>query len=801
VTYWREIVHATRGLLARPSFALAAIVTIALGAGANVAVFSYIHALLLRPLPFPEPASLVFVNTLIRGQKQGLAYREVQDIREQGRSFSGIAAYSEGAHYNLTSGKTPEDVSGTMATRDLFAVLGAAPWMGEVWQESSDRHRSFDVLINHKLWTGYFDSDPRIVGRQITMVDVPYTVRGVLPPGFDFPDRTGIFRCWGTAPNPSAYTSRASHYSGVVARLRPGITLEAAQREIDGIAARLSAEHPDTNRDVRFLLQPLRDHFVGDTRKYLRLLAAAVALIFIVSAANLSSLFLVRALQARRTTALRLALGASKWEAARSLIWEAALVGAAGAAVGLALARVLVASLSAVLFWRVPAWMEVRLDWPALCFLLGITLAISIVSGFTAVMQSSRVDLHELVKGGTRSSARRSPLRAVFVAIEIALAVILVIGAGLLAKSFHRLTQVDMGYDTNRLLVFRVTVPWARYGKPGTLRFHREALRMLRDAPGVVAATLSMDSPVAGGDTPITPVRIEGQPLEAAEANPHAWVHGVSPEYHQVMRIQLLRGRFFTEADQDGAPLVALLDERLAGRLWPGADPLGRKIQMWPRLETSPWLSVVGVVGSIREAGSTVEPGPALYTCARQLVSGGAHFIVRTTGEPMAFAPLAAKLIRSADPTQAIAEPASIDMSLAQKNWQRKIAAIVFVLFAVLAAVLAAAGVYGIVAGQVVERTAEFGVRMALGASPWQVLWASAEGCLRYVSAGLATGLALSWRLSRFVSGLVFETAAHDPVVFAGAAVFLLAVAVIAILAPAGRALRLDPVAALRSTL
>jgi putative ABC transport system permease protein len=798
---WREIVHAARSLLARPSFALAAIVTIALGAGANVAVFSYIHALLLRPLPFRDPAAIVFVHTLIRGQKQGLAYREVQDIRERGHSFSGVAAYSDGAHYNLTSGKIPEDVPGTIVTRDLFAVLGATLSRGEVWSESSDQRRSFDVLLSHKLWMTQFDSDPKIVGRQITMIDVPYTVRGVLPPGFDFPDRTGIFRCWGTSPLATSYTSRAAHYAGVVARLRTGVTIEAAQREIDGIAARLSAEHPETNRDVRFLLQPLRDHFVGDTRPYLLLLAAAVALIFIVSTANLSSLFLVRALQARRITALRLALGASTWEACRSLIWESALLGAAGTALGLVLARMLVASLSAVLFWRVPAWMEVRLDWPVLCFLAAITLGLAIIAGLTAVLQSSRVNLHELVKEGSRSSVRRSPLRAAFVAIEVALAAILLIGAGLLAKSFHRLTQVDMGYDTNRLLVFRVTVPWARYGKPGTLRFHQEALRKLREAPGVVAATLSLDPPVASGDMPITPVRIDGQSVDVAEANPRAWVHGVSPDYHSVMKIRLLRGRFFTEADQDSAPLVALVDERLANRLWPGADPIGKRIQMWPRLGTSPWLNVAGVVGSIREAGFAIEPGPALYTCARQLVSGGAHFIVRTHGDPMAFAPLAAKLIREADPTQAIAEPASIEMSLAQKNWQRKIAAIVFVVFAGLAAVLAAAGIFGIVAGQVVERTAEFGVRMALGASPWQVLRAASLGCLRLVGVGLAAGLVLSWWLSGFISQLIFDTAAHDPAVFAGAALFLSVTAVVAILAPAGRALRLDPISALRNTL
>jgi hypothetical protein len=265
------------------------------------------------------------------------------------------------------------------------------------------------------------------------------------------------------------------------------------------------------------------------------------------------------------------------------------------------------------------------------------------------------------------------------------------------------------------------------------------------------------------------------------------------------MGIRLLQGRLFTAADQDGAPLAAIADRRLADRLWPGADPIGRKVQMWPSLDTSPWLTIVGVVDSVREAGSAGEPGPALYTSARQLVSGGAFFILRTRGEPMALAPAAAAAIRAVDPTQSIAEPVSVDLSLAQKNWQRKIAAAVFVLFAGLAAMLAATGIFGIVAGQVADRTAEFGVRIALGASSWQVLHKAGRSCLGLVGAGLMSGLLLSWWLSKFVAGLMFETAARDPVVFGGAALFLAIVSSVATLAPASRAVRLDPVSALRN--
>jgi predicted permease len=794
----QELRFTIRRLRTRWTFTLVAVLTMTLGIGASVALFSFVHALLLRPLPFPDADRLVSLSSLVRGEQRGLSFREVDDVREQSRHIADIAAYDEGGHYNLSGGDRPEDVLSTRCTHNLFRVLGVAPLIGGPWSDAEDRTRHTEVLLGYDLWTRYFHADRNIVGKQISLVDVPYTVRGVMPRGFWFPSQAEIFRSWGTTPLTQSYQSRTNRGASVVARLRPGVSLATVQGELNRIALRLGQDHPDTNRDVRFLARPLRETYVGDTRPYLMLLSAAVALVFLVSLANVTNLLLIRGIERRRAVAVQLSLGASPWQAVRSLLTESLLLAALGGASSLLFAHLLVRALTNAVRWQMPSWMDVSIDQPVLGFLVALTTLTGLLAGLLPALKAARVDVNELLKEGSRGSTSRARLQTALVTAEIALAAILLVGSVLLTKSFVRLARADLGYDAGNLLTFRLTVPWKRYGLEGTLRFHRDVLERLRQLPGVEAVSLSTDSPVAEQLAPMNPVRTEGQSVEEQDVNPRIWVRSVSPEYQTNMGIPLLRGRFFNDHDQLSRPPVALVDEKLAARLWPNQDPIGRKLQLWPALQGTRWLTVVGVVGDVRLGGPMREGGLTLYTCAQQLMAAGAYYLLRTRGEPYALAAPAQRAILSVDPTQAIGTPQSVTDLLADRTWQRRLAAMLFSLFAALALVLAAVGIYGVTSYHVAQQTAELGLRLALGARPTDVLWMVGQQCMRFISVGLVSGLLLALWLSQFVASILFETSARDGVAFLAAPFLLTVVALVSAYVPARRATRVDPVVALR---
>jgi predicted permease len=789
-----------RRLRARWAFATVTVLTMALGIGANVALFSFVHALLLRPLPFREVEALMSLSSQVRGERHGLSFREVEDLREQARHLQDITAYDEGGHYNLTGGDDPEDVLSTRATHSLFRVLGVAPLLGDTWTDADDRTRSTEILIGHALWTRYFHGDPAIVGKQVLLVDVPYTVRGVMPPGFGFPSHSEIFRSWGTTSLPQAYQNRSSRGAEVVARLRSGATLLEVQAELDVIARRLAKDYPTTNAGVRFLARPLRDIYVGDTRPYLVLLGAAVALVFLIALANVINLLLIRGVEQHREAAIQLSLGASPWQASRSLLSESLLLASVGGAIGLVFAQVVIRALTATIRWNLPPWMDIGIDRAVLGYLVVLTALMGLVAGLLPVMQAMRGDLNEVLKEGSRGVSSRSMLRTVLVSAEVASATVLLIGAVLLTESFVKLIRTDLGYDTRNLLAFRLTVPWSRYGKEGTIRFHSQLLEHLRQLPGVEAAILSTDSPVAEERAPTNPVRIEGQSVADQEINPRVWMRSVSPGYHLAMRIPLRQGRLFEDQDGNNRTRVAIVDQRLAARLWPMQNPIGKRVQPWPSLDGSFWLTVVGVVGDVRVGGPVGEAGPTLYTCAQQLIAAGAYYMVRTRGNPRALVPAVQRAVMSVDPQQAIARPAMVIELLANRTWQRHVAAMLVGLFALLALGLAAIGIYGVVSYHVAQQTAELGLRMALGAQAIDVVRLVGRDLFRFVSIGLVVGLAAALWLSRFLATMLFETSPRDAAAFFAVPVVLTVVALVSAWVPARQATRVDPLIALRHT-
>jgi putative ABC transport system permease protein len=798
VTLLHELRLAARRLRTRWAFTTVATLTMALGIGANVALFSFVHTLLIRPLPFQGVDRLISLSVFMQGEHRGLSFREIDDLRERSRHLADIAAYDEGGHYNLSGGDRPEDLLATRCTHNLFRVLGIAPVIGGSWADADDRRRTTEILISHALWTRHFHADPAIVGKQVLLVDVPYTVRGVTPPGFAFPSQSEIFRSWGTLNLPMPYQNRALRFGGVVARLKPGVSFADVQAELDVIAGRLAGEYPATNAGVRFVVRPLREIYVGETRPYLLLLSVAVALVFLVALANVANLLLIRGVEQRRAVAIHLSLGASSWQAARSLLSESLLLAALGGAAGLLFANVLIGVLTAAVRWNLPPWMEIGIDRTVLGFLILLTALMGLVAGALPMLQVVRVDLNELLKQGLHGFSPRSLLRTVLVSAEVAFAVLLLIGAALLTESFARLTYTDLGYDAKNLLTFRLTVPWKRYGLDGTIRFHREVLERLRRLPGVEAAFLSTDSLVAEQLAPTNPVRIEGQAVAEQDSNPLVWMRSVSPGYHAAMRIPLRRGRLFEEQDQQGRPPVAMVDEKLAARLWPDQDPIGRKLQAWPAMEGTRWLTVVGVVGNVRAGGPVGEAGLTLYTCAEQLVAAGAYYVLRTRGDPRALAPVVERVVMSVDPQQATTRPTTVTDLIGDRTWQRRVAAMLFGLFASLALVLAAIGIYGVISYHVAQQTPEIGLRLALGAQATDVARLVGRDCLRFVSIGLGAGLVLALWLSRFLATILFETSSRDALAFLTVPILLIAVALVAAYVPARRATRVDPVIALR---
>jgi putative ABC transport system permease protein len=794
----QELRLAIRRLRIRWTFTAVAVLTMALGIGVSVALFSFVHALLLRPLPFSEPDRLVSLSSLVRGERRGLSFREIDDLRAQSRHIAAIAGYDEGGHYNLTGGDRPEDVLSTRCTHNLFQVLGVAPLVGAAWTDTEDRSRYTEVLLGYDLWVRYFNSDRNIIGKQITLVDVPYTVRGVMPPGFGFPSQSEIFRSWGTTNLPQSYQNRANRGASVVARIRPGVSLDQVQAELDTIARDLAASYPATNRDVRFIARTLRETYVGDTRPYLLLLAAAVVLVFAVALANVTNLLLIRGIERRRAVAVQLSLGASSWQVARSLLTESVLLAAIGGASSLILAHLMIAALTAAVRWEMPAWMDVRIDRPVLLFLIALSTVTGLLAGLLPALKAARVDVNELLKEGSRGSAPDSRLQTALVAAEVALATVLLIGSVLLTKSFVQLARADLGYDPERLLTFRVTVPWKRYGLEGTIRFHHQVLERLAQLPGVEGVSLSTDSPVAEQLEPMNPVRVEGQSVADQDANPRIWVRSVTPGYHDRMGIPLVRGRAFDAQDHLTRPPVALVDETLAARLWPGQDPIGRKLQLWPSLEGTRWLTVVGVVRDVRIGGPTVERGLMVYTCAEQLIAAGAYYLLRTRGDPRALASAAERAVASVDPTQAITRPVAVTDLIAGRTWQRRVAAMLFNLFSVLALLLAAIGIYGVTSYHVARQTAALGLRVALGARPEAILWMIGGQCARLISFGLIGGILLALWLSRFVASILYETSSRDTLAFIAAPALLAAVTLASAYIPARRATRVDPIIALR---
>jgi putative ABC transport system permease protein len=794
----QDLRYAIRRLAKSPGFALVAVGALALGIGANTAIFSVVNSVLLRPLPYPAPEQLVQLWESRPQQNMPrveIAPHEFLAWADQCQSFQRLAA-TDVAQYNLTGRGEPERVTGALVTAGYFPLLGAAPAHGRAFLEEEDRPGSDNVVVlGHELWRSRFSSDPSVVGQTVSLDGVACTVVGVLPRGFRLPGGAALAR-------PIAFGSEdrarpGNHFLNVFGRLKDGVTLAQAEAEMAAVAARVEQSLGGTNVGHQVAVVSLHEQVVGGARTSLLVLLGAVALVLLIACANVANLLLARAAARRREVAVRAALGASRWRIVRQLLAESLLLAGLGGALGLLLAVWGVDLLVGLDPTGVQRAGEVTLDWRVLAFTFGLSLVTGLLFGLAPALQASKADLVESLKEGGRSGQglARSRLRGALVVAEVALTLVLLVGAGLLLKSFGRLLAVDSGLDPHNVLTMDVALPPAKYAEPQRITaFYEQLLQEAAALPGVRAAGAVSVLPLAGDDNSNF-VQIEGRaPLPPGQAM-RAGRRNVSVDYFRAIGIPVRRGRVFTPADTAEAQRVLVINEAMARSFFAGEDPVGQRVRTGDK---SPWVEVVGVVGDVRHRGLDVDTRPEMFFPQLQTPSRQMTLVVRAAGDPEALAVPLRERVRAIDRDQPVGNVKTMEAWLSESVASRRFSAAVLGVFAAVAAGLAALGLYGVVSYSVAQRTHEIGLRVALGARPRDVLRLVIGQGMLLTLVGTAVGVAAALALTRVMSGLLFGVGATDAGVFVTVPLLLAAVALLACYVPARRATKVDPMIALR---
>jgi putative ABC transport system permease protein len=807
-----EIRYARRSLARSPGWTLAAVATLALGIGANTAIFSVVDAVLLRPLPYRNPDRLVAIWSGLNRpglEKIMVSAPELHDLRAGTHVFKAIAAYDEEG-VNLTGNGEPERLSGAYVSPGIFSVLGARAELGRVLVPRESRPgRSSVVVLSHALWRRRFGGDPGLLDKHILLDGQPVTPVGVMPKGFRIPGSDSeLWMPLVIAPELMTENNRGSHFLTVVARMKAGVSLARARADVAGIARQIGHDHPETYRSgYTASVTSWRDEIVGDSRLALLVLAGAVALVLLIACANVAGLQLARAIARRRELAIRAALGAGRGQLFAHSFAESGLVALAGGAAGLALAWSATNPLLALAPADIPRLADVRFDAGVLAFTALVSLLTGVLFGAIPARQAARARVSAMLReggsGAMSGSSGRS--RQALVVAECSLALILMAGAGLLLRSFERVREVHPGFRVERRLSFRLLLPEARY--PDFARqasFFAQALARLSALPGIRATGAINLLPLSGhsGDRSF---RIEGRPSDRSNV-PDEELRFASADYFQTMSIPLHEGRFFTSRDDASSPGVAIVDEALERRYWPGQSAIGKRISFrGPKDSNAEWREVVGVVGSVHHGGLDSVERPELYVPFRQPLFSGTsrmpalYFVVETEKEPMRMLPAVRSAIASLDPDEPLSDVRTMAERLASSTAGRRFSTLLVGGFAWLALGLAAVGIFGLVAHSVSQRAPEIALRQALGASPGQAAALVVRQGILLVGAGIVIGCAGALLLTRTMSGLLFGVAPTDPATFAGVVALLAAVGLAACVLPARRAAKTDPMEALRA--
>ncbi|HEX5706694.1 MAG TPA: ABC transporter permease [Pyrinomonadaceae bacterium] len=801
-TLWQDVRYGARVLWKSPGFTLMIVCALALGIGANTAIFSVVNAVLLRPLPYAGADRLVWVES--RNPPKGIMSSnssppDFADWRARTQTFEGLAAFISGGVV-LTGGDDPERVATGAVTANFFDVFAARPVHGRTFSADEDKPGAEPVaVLSHALWQRRFGGDPNIVGSKLSLNAKPVTVVGVIEPEFDYPRQAAL---WVNLAVDAAAERRDNRHLQVIGRLREGATIEEAQAELDVVMRALAADNFETNAGWDVRLVGLQEQIVGGIRPALVLLLGAVGFVLLITCANVANLLLARAASRRREIAVRAALGASRSRITRQLLTESMLLSLIGGALGLLLSVWLTELLVALSPANAPRFDEIAIDPRVLLFTLGVTCAVGVAFGLAPAWQTSRVDLTESLKEGAHGAAegwRRNRLRRLLVVSEVALSLVLLVGAGLMIRSFMRLGEVEPGFDPSHVLTARVGLPATKFPDPRQrAEFFKRLNEKLETLPGVEAAGATLSLPLRGSNYSVGRGFIpEGRPQTPDESINASYVV-VAGEYFRAMRIPLKAGRLFDERDDaEGATHVAIISETTARRHFAGQDPVGRKLHLWRDSKVP--NEIVGVVGDTKTQGLEGDFGAQVYVPYAQDTGWSAlSLTVRTSVEPTSLAPALRDAVRSLDRELPAYDVKTMDDVVASSVADRRASTLLLSVFAGVAVLVAGLGIYGVISYSVAQRTHEIGIRMALGAQGRDVFSLVVGQGLSLVAVGVVVGVGAALLLTHLMRSMLYGVSATDPWTFAGVAAVLVGVALLACVVPARRATRVDPVIALR---
>ncbi len=805
-----------RVLWHRPGFSLAVVLTLALGLGANTTIFSVVNGILLRPLPYDQPERLLQVQSRqlhAEARPVGTSLADYLDLRDQNRTFERLATFTT-LDFNLPGEVTePLPVRVNFASSELFTLLGVPPYLGRAFVHAEERPGEdlYSVILSHDLWRRRFNAEAGIIGRGIKLDTTDYRIVGVMPPGFRFPDNADAWapiESWfDRAKRTMRSFNRDARGWAVVGRLRADVSKATAQQDLDSIAGRLEREYPQTNTGVRFSMAPLRDSQVSDIRPYLPPLLGAAGFVFLVSCVNVTNLLLARATERRKELAVRIALGAGRSGVIRHLVSESLTLALLGAVLGVMVSVGSVRALRASIPIDLPLWITFDLDWRVLSYAWLLALGVGIVAGVVPALRALRQDQEQALKEGSRGAAGSRATafgRAVLVASAVAFSLLLLIGAGLMLRSFSNLQRVDPGFRPDGLLVVYVSPPGDRYVAtpplPAYTSLYQRIVERLKSIPGVDAAAGSRVIPYDGRSAirQPGPVTLDGQGTSEQERNPLVRGVVITPDYFHVSGIPLTRGRPFEEHETQARPRVAIVNEAMARRFWPDSDPIGKRIKPGSATAPGEWFTIVGVVGNVKYSGLHAESDLAIYYPYTQVTAGDFHFVIRTRGAPLESARAVQREIWAVDPDLAIYSLRTMTSILASSIWQQRLWTAVLWVFAAIAVALALVGIHGILAWSVRQRSRELGIRIALGAQAAEVIALIVRQGMTPAFVGIIVGLAVSTVVTRTLSALLFGITVMDPLTWFGVSLTLAMACAAACYLPARRAAAVDPIDALK---
>ena len=805
---WQDLRFAWRMLVKRPVLTLVAVFTLALGIGATTAIFSVVNSVLLRPLPYEQPERLVMIwetNAKERNDEATASFDDYTDFKQARQHFDQIGATSSRWIFNLTGEVEAQQIGGMFVSANFFSMLGVKPQAGRFFIEEEDKPDGANVVVlSHSLWQQKFGGRQDLVGQFIRLDGASATVIGIAPAGFHFMEPVDLWRPLARNPIVAANAGRAVRLFNIVGKLKSDATIEQAQSEIASIARSLEQQFPNSNSGVGVRLVSLHEQVTGRVETLLWVLMGAVVLVLLIACVNVTNLMLAQASTRQKEIAVRSALGASRWRLLRQLLIESSVLAMVSGALGILLAVWGIDLLLALSPGNIPRQSNIQIDWLVLLFALTISMLTGVLSGLAPAFQSSKFAVSESLKESGRSATaswRQQRLRATLVAGEMALALVLLVGAGLLVKSFTRLLAVNPGFATENMLIFNASLPQGRFSQPQQrAEFYRQIEERFKALPDIsslgVVTRLPLFSPANNNIT--TAISIEGKPVPEGQRLESDF-RRASNDYFQTMGIPLLKGRLLNDQDADpNQPLTAVINDAMANRFWPGEDPVGKRFRSGPNSDQNPWVTVVGVVGNVRHLGLDTEPRPEMYRHYLTNPPNSPIFVIRTKTEPSNLFATVRSVVKQMDSEIALSGLTTMQEQVSISVATRRFALTLFGIFAGVALLLAAVGLYAVMSYSVTQRTHEIGIRAALGAQSGDLLRLIVRQGMTLVAIGLVVGLVAAFALTRLMQSLLFEINANDPPTLIAVVSALAAVAAIACWIPARRATQVDPLSALR---